>query len=88
MPLLGIAAFNLLVTQRKLKSGSAIWTRRLRRLVGTKLGLALLILPAVRILIHGRRRFRRRREPIALLPTLAGCVHIRSCVAGFTLDSV
>jgi hypothetical protein len=41
VPLLGIAAFNLLVTQRKLKSGSAIWTRRLRRLVGTELGLAL-----------------------------------------------
>lgn len=47
VPLVGIAAFNLLVTQRKLKSGDAIWTRRLRRLVGAELGFALMILLAV-----------------------------------------
>ncbi len=47
VPLVGIAAFNLIVTRRGLRAGGAIWTRRLRRLVSVELVLAVLVLLAV-----------------------------------------
>lgn len=47
VPLVAIAAFNLIVTQRGLRAGGSIWTQRLRRLVGVELALALLVLLAV-----------------------------------------
>ena len=47
VPLVGIAAFNLIVTRRGLRAGGAIWTQHLRRLVGVELALALLVLLAV-----------------------------------------
>ena len=47
VPLVGIAAFNLIVTRRGLRAGDVVWTQRLRRLVGVELALALLVLLAV-----------------------------------------
>ncbi len=47
VPLVGIAAFNLIVTRRGLRAGGDVWTQRLRRLVGVELALALLVLLAV-----------------------------------------
>ena len=47
VPLVGIAAFNLIVTRRGLRAGGAVWTQHLRRLVGVELALALLVLLAV-----------------------------------------
>lgn len=46
-PLLGIAAFNLIVTRRGLRAEGAVWTQYLRRLVAVELALALLVLLAV-----------------------------------------
>ncbi|CAN5571256.1 copper resistance CopC/CopD family protein [soil metagenome] len=47
VPLLGIAAINLLVTHRRLQAAEPIWTGRLRSLIGAELMLAAGLLLAV-----------------------------------------
>ena len=47
VPLLGIAALNLFVTQRQLNAGNPIWVGRLRELVGVEIILTLGVLIAV-----------------------------------------
>lgn len=47
LPLLLIAAVNLFVTYRRLRSGQAVWTARLRGLVGAEAALMVGILMAV-----------------------------------------
>ncbi len=47
LPLLGVAAINLLVTHRRLQAGQALWMGRLRGLIGTELMLATGVLLAV-----------------------------------------
>jgi copper transport protein len=46
-PLLAIAGFNLVVTQRRLQAGSDLWVGRLRDLVAAEIALALGVLAAV-----------------------------------------
>ncbi len=50
LPLLGIAAVNLVFTQQRLLSGETIWIDRLRRLVGVEIALTVLILGAVGVM--------------------------------------
>jgi copper transport protein len=50
LPLLLIAAVNLLVTNRRLREGQAIWAGRLRGLVGAEIALTIGILAAVGIM--------------------------------------
>lgn len=47
LPLLGLAAINLFVTQRKLNAGESLWVGRLRELVGVEIILTLGVLIAV-----------------------------------------
>ncbi len=47
VPLLGVAGINLLVTQRRLQAGQALWIGRLRGLIGAELMLATGVLLAV-----------------------------------------
>ncbi len=53
LPLLAIAAVNLLLTQRGLDRGQAVWTGRLRGLVGTEIALTVGILLAVGVMTSG-----------------------------------
>ena len=50
LPLLLIAAVNLLVTYRKLREGQTVWTGRLRGLVGAEAALMIGILAAVGVM--------------------------------------
>ncbi|CAG0990178.1 partial Copper transport protein YcnJ, partial [Anaerolineae bacterium] len=50
MPLLGIAGFNLILTQRGLQQGQRIWAGRLQGLVGIEIALACGILMAVGVM--------------------------------------
>ncbi|MEP7291926.1 MAG: copper resistance protein CopC [Chloroflexota bacterium] len=50
LPLLAIAAVNLLVTHRRLQAGQAVWAGRLRGLLGAEIALTLGILAAVGVL--------------------------------------
>jgi mono/diheme cytochrome c family protein len=50
MPLLGIGAINLLVTQRALNAGKALWGARLRVLVSAEFALAAAIMAMVGIM--------------------------------------
>ena len=50
VPLLGIAGINLLVTHRRLQAGQALWTGRLRGLVGAEIMLAAGVLLAVGVM--------------------------------------
>ena len=50
LPLLGIAAVNLFITQRRLLSGDVVWIGRLRRLVALEIGLTVAILGAVGVM--------------------------------------
>ncbi len=50
LPLLALAAINLLVTQRRLRAGGDLWGGRLRGLVGAEIILALAILAAVGVM--------------------------------------
>lgn len=50
MPLLAISAINLVLTQRGLLSGGAVWAGRLRGLVGAEIILAIVILAAVGVM--------------------------------------
>ncbi len=67
LPLLGIAAINFLVTQRRLQDGQAVWVGRLRGLVGAELLLTLSILAVVGILTSGApaRGIQAQREAVA-----------------------
>jgi copper transport protein len=47
LPLLALAGVNLLVTQRRLQTGAAIWSGRLRALVTAEITLAVAVLAAV-----------------------------------------
>ncbi|MCX6045388.1 MAG: copper resistance protein CopC [Chloroflexi bacterium] len=47
LPLLGVAGVNLLVTQRRLQAGQALWMGRLRGLMGAEITLAAGLLLAV-----------------------------------------
>lgn len=47
LPLLGLAATNLIVTQRRLQAGEVIWVGRLRGLVSAEVALTILVLAAV-----------------------------------------
>jgi copper transport protein len=53
LPLLAIAAVNLFVTSRQLKSGGAIWVGRLRGLVSSEIVLTIAILGAVGVMTSG-----------------------------------
>jgi copper transport protein len=53
MPLLGIAAVNLVVTSRQLRSGSTIWVSRLRGLVSSEIVLTITILGTVGVMTSG-----------------------------------
>lgn len=53
VPLLAIAAVNLLVTARKLKAGERIWVGRLRGLIVVEIALACGVLAAAGILTSG-----------------------------------
>lgn len=53
MPLLGLAAINLIFTRRGLENGQPIWTGRLRGLVGVEVALALGIFVAVSVMTSG-----------------------------------
>jgi len=50
VPLMGIAAINLLLTHRRLRAGEAVWAGRLRGLIGAEIVLALGILAAVGVM--------------------------------------
>ncbi|GIK63200.1 MAG: hypothetical protein BroJett018_09940 [Chloroflexota bacterium] len=50
LPLLGIAGFNLILTQRGLQQGQKIWTGRLQGLIGIEIALACGILIAVGVM--------------------------------------
>lgn len=50
VPLLGLAAVNLLLTPRGLRAGGSGWPRRLRGLVGAEIALAVGILAAVGVM--------------------------------------
>ena len=70
VPLLGIAAVNLLVTQRALNNGEALWGGRLRRLVGLELTLGVAIMAAVGVMtaIAPARNVVAQREAVPVLP--------------------
>lgn len=53
LPLLGLAAVNLLVTSRRLKSGDRVWVGRLRVLVGLEIVLTVAILGFVAVMTSG-----------------------------------
>lgn len=53
MPLLGLAAINLIFTRRGLENGQPIWTGRLRGLIGAEVALALGIFVAVSVMTSG-----------------------------------
>ncbi len=53
LPLLGLAAINLLVTSRRLKSGDRVWVGRLRGLVGVEIVLTAAILVMVAVMTSG-----------------------------------
>ncbi|MCQ3929493.1 MAG: hypothetical protein DPW16_03460 [Chloroflexi bacterium] len=50
LPLLGIAGFNLILTQRGLQQGQKIWTGRLQGLIGLEIALACGVLIAVGVM--------------------------------------
>lgn len=50
MPLMGIAAINLVITHRRLSEGQAIWAGRLRGLLGAEIALTIGILAAVGVM--------------------------------------
>jgi copper transport protein len=65
-PLLGIAAVNLLVTHRRLRQGSPLWSGRLRGLLGAEIALVVGILVAVGVLTSAnpaRSVFAARQPP-------------------------
>src|SRR5262249_28336648 len=53
LPLLVLAAVNLLVTSRRLDSGDVIWIKRLRLLVGLEFSLSAVILVMVAVMTSG-----------------------------------
>lgn len=50
LPLLGIAGFNLILTQRGLQQGQRIWAGRLQGLIGIEIALAIGVLAAVGVM--------------------------------------
>lgn len=50
MPLLGVAGFNLILTQRGLQQGQQIWAGRLQGLIGLEIALACGVLLAVGVM--------------------------------------
>ncbi len=70
MPLLLLAAVNLLLTRRRLQAGDAIWLGRLRGLLGAELLLGLAVVGAVGVMtaINPARNELQQREIAAAVP--------------------
>ena len=66
LPLLAIAAVNLILTPRGLRSNGGVWTKRLRGLVGAEIALTLGIFAAVGVMASadpGRASLAKRLPP-------------------------
>ncbi|MCU0514677.1 MAG: FixH family protein [Anaerolineae bacterium] len=70
LPVLALAAVNLLVTQQRLKTGDSVWNGRLQRLVGAEVALTLLILLAVGVMtsVSPARNTLSLRSSLPILP--------------------
>ena len=72
LPLLGLAAVNLLITQRKLDAGKAIWVGRLRGLVAAEIIFTIGIFAAVAVMTSAppARSIQTQRNTIAAIEAI------------------